>query len=293
MPELPEVETMRRGIVAVVGRRITDVVRPPCDCRPIQIWPTFARLRRRVEGQVIQAAERVGKRVVLVLESGDRLVFEPRMTGLVLLAEPPDRAYLRLALRLQSVAQELLFWDRRGLGQVLLLTPKQFESRLGGAKLGPDALQVSWWEMQDRMRASRRAIKVALLDQRAIAGIGNLYASEILHVAGIHPARMCCQLSTSEWQQLHTASIDVLNTAVKHEGSTLSDGTYRNALNQAGSYQNLHLVYDREGETCRNCGREPVVRIVQAQRSTFFCPHCQPRRPPRRGANGLPRGGGG
>ena len=119
---------------------------------------------------------------------------------------------------------------------------------------------------------SQRAIKVALLDQKAVAGIGNLYASEILHLAAIDPRCRCSALTRQQWQRIQAATKEVLELAVRHEGSTLSDGTYRNALNEAGSYQNHHRVYDRAGEVCPSCGREKIQRIVQAQRSTFYCP---------------------
>jgi formamidopyrimidine-DNA glycosylase len=121
---------------------------------------------------------------------------------------------------------------------------------------------------------SRRAIKVALLDQRAVAGIGNLYASEILHLARIHPAKRCDLLKADQWQAIHRHMLAVLNLAIRYEGSTLSDGTYRNALNQSGGFQDHHRVYDRAGEACRQC-QGSIVRIVQAQRATFFCPRCQ------------------
>ena len=124
----------------------------------------------------------------------------------------------------------------------------------------------------------RRAVKVALLDQRALAGVGNLYASEMLHVAGIHPAKRCHRLTMADWERLHAALQHVLSEAVRYEGSTLSDGTYRNALNRPGSYQSHHRVYDRAGEACPSCGRGPIRRIVQAQRATFFCPDCQRQR---------------
>jgi formamidopyrimidine-DNA glycosylase len=118
---------------------------------------------------------------------------------------------------------------------------------------------------------------VALLDQRAIAGVGNLYASEMLHRSRIHPAARCYRLSRDQWTRLHAAMLEVLHSAIEHEGSTLSDGTYRNALNQQGGYQNLHLVYDRAGEECPTCQAATLRRIVQAQRSTFYCPACQRR----------------
>jgi formamidopyrimidine-DNA glycosylase len=220
--------------------------------------------------------------VVIELGSGNRIVLEPRMTGLVLLAEPPDREHLRLRFVLEGGSvSELLFWDRRGLGSVQIYTPEQFAVRLGGERLGPDALLATPEVLFQRLARSRRPIKVALLDQAAVAGIGNLYASEILHLAGIHPARRCDLLRRDDWQRLCAAVIEVLEDAIRHEGSTLSDGTYRNALNEAGGYQNHHRVYDMAGEVCRSCGTAKIVRIVQAQRSTFYCPACQRARPRR------------
>jgi formamidopyrimidine-DNA glycosylase len=198
------------------------------------------------------------------------------MTGLVLLADPPTREHLRLRMTLSNGSRrqrELMFWDRRGLGSVHLLSPEQL-AKLRNEKLGPDALAISAEEMRKRLGKNRRAIKVALLDQAAIAGVGNLYASELLHVARVHPERRCNFLTKVQWERIHAAMFDVLQEAIRYEGSTLSDGTYRNALNMAGGYQSAHRVYDKAEFPCPTC-RTPVVRIVQAQRSTFFCPKCQ------------------
>lgn len=279
MPELPEVETMRRGILGIVGARITGIEALPGSLKPIRIRPRPALLARQTAGCRIVGVERYGKRVALRLDSEAVLVFEPRMTGLILLADPPDREHLRVRVHLEGVpARQLLFWDRRGLGSVQLLRPRQLLAELGPEKLGPDALEITLDQLHERLHSSRRAIKVALLDQRAVAGIGNLYAAEMLHVAGIHPAHRCDRLTSVQWQRLHAALRDVLSEAVRYEGSTLSDGTYRNVLNSPGSYQNHHRVYDRAGHTCPTCGAGPIRRIVQAQRATFFCPDCQRRR---------------
>ncbi len=278
MPELPEVETMRRGILSIVGSRIDDIRAARCTKRPILLAPSAAAMRRRVLGRRIVAVERVGKRVVVRLETEARIVFEPRMTGLVLLASPPTTEHLRLRIALSGGdCDELLFWDRRGLGLVRLVTPQEFEKLYGADKLGPDALTLTGDDLQTRLSASRREIKVALLDQRALAGVGNLYASEILHLAHVHPRRRCDLLRKADWQRIQAAVLEVLDAAIQHEGSTLSDGTYRNALNEQGGYQNYHRVYDRAGEACPSCRRAKVERIVQAQRSTFFCAVCQPR----------------
>jgi formamidopyrimidine-DNA glycosylase len=277
MPELPEVETMRRGICPAVGATVIAASSLKCACRPIQLTPAIQILRRRTVGRRITAIDRLGKRVVIRLDSGDALVFEPRMTGLLLVSDPPDTSHLRFRLDLDGTdIHHVWFWDRRGLGSVRLLDAAELARQLGQHTLGPDALALDAASLRSRLAGSRREIKVALLDQRALAGIGNLYASEILHVARIHPQRRCHRLRQADWQRLHVAMTDVLHEAILHEGSTLSDGTYRNALNRAGGYQHHHRVYDQEGELCRTCGREKIRRFVQAQRSTFYCPDCQP-----------------
>jgi formamidopyrimidine-DNA glycosylase len=280
MPELPEVETMRRGILGVVGSRIKDVERVACRRRPIAISPRIDRFRQRAIGRVIRDVGRVGKRVIVELDTADAIVLEPRMTGLVLVAEPPTREHLRFRCTLSGNgtgnACELLYWDRRGLGSVRLFSPKEFERAFGPGKVGPDALAMTAEAFRERLGGSRRAVKVGLLDQRAVAGIGNMYASEILHVAGVHPARRCDKTTRRQWQAIADATQAILSAAIRYEGSTLRNGTYRNALNEEGGYQNHHRVYDRAGRACPRCGRgSEIRRIVQAQRSTFFCPECQ------------------
>lgn len=283
VPELPEVETMRRGVDCVVGSLIDAVERPPCPRKPISIKPAIKTLSQRIIGQRIERTGRAGKRVVLWLESGDALLFEPRMTGLVLLVDPPTEEHLRLRIRLSGgrakahKPNELLYWDRRGLGNVHLLSAKAFQQKYGLEKLGPDALDITAGQYAERLGNSSRMIKVALLDQKAVAGIGNLYAAEILHVAGIHPERQCRRMTTSQWEALTRATHSVLAEAIRYEGSTLNDGTYRNALNKEGGYQNEHRVYNRTGKACPRCGAE-ILRKVHAQRSTFFCGKCQTKR---------------
>lgn len=295
MPELPEVETMRRGILPVVGCRIDAVERPPCSLRPILLRPGIAALDRRLRGQRILGIGRRGKRVVLELDGDQFLVIEPRMTGLVLLSDPPDREHLRLRLHLskggpahsrsvgdkersrRAKPRQLMFWDRRGLGTVQLMTLDEIE-RLVDGKLGCDAMEITADQLQSRLRSSQRAIKVALLDQAVVAGIGNLYAAEILFVAGVDPRTRCDRLTGVQWQRIQSATRQVLSEAIEHEGSTLSDGTYRNALNGEGGYQHFHRVYDRKDDPCPRCRTGRICRIVQAQRSTFFCPQCQQKR---------------
>jgi formamidopyrimidine-DNA glycosylase len=275
MPELPEVETMCRGIRAIIGSRVTDVQRIASPRRPIGITPAPVVIRRRLVGRPVTAVERAGKRVVIGIGDDECLVFEPRMTGLVLVDQPPTREHLRFALGLEGgPVTQLLFWDRRGLGKVVLYKRAEFQRKILQGKLGPDALRITAGEFFDALHSRQTAIKVALLNQAIVAGVGNLYASELLHVAGVHPAARASRVTRRRMDRIHAAMREVLEEAIRFEGSTLADGTYRNALNQAGDYQNHHRVYDRAGKPCPGCGG-PIRRIVQAQRATFFCPHCQ------------------
>jgi formamidopyrimidine-DNA glycosylase len=275
VPELPEVETMRRGVLPIVGSRIESAERPPCRLRPILLRPRIDAFDRRVRGKRISDVGRRGKRVMIELEDAQTIVIEPRMTGLVLLADPPNQEHLRLRLKLSDRRnKQLLFWDRRGLGTVRLLKADEI-AELIDAKLGVDALLIEAEQLRQRLGASQRAVKVALLDQSAVAGIGNLYAAEILFAAGIDPRTRCHRLTRAQWDRIQRATVGIMEEAIRLEGSTLSDGTYRNALNGEGGYQSHHRVYDRAGSSCPRCDEGTIRRIVQAQRSTFFCPTCQ------------------
>ncbi|MGI6418715.1 MAG: bifunctional DNA-formamidopyrimidine glycosylase/DNA-(apurinic or apyrimidinic site) lyase [Thermoguttaceae bacterium] len=275
MPELPEVETMCRGIAAVAGRRIHALRFPKSRLRSIPISPRPAAFRRRVEGRSITAVRRVGKRVVLDLDSSDAIVFEPRMSGRVHLAGSPDTEHIRVVVEFADDSGPLIFWSMRGLSTLCLLTAREFAQRLGPDRIGPDALRIGAEELRARLQASRRAIKVALLDQRAVAGIGNIYASEILHRIGVHPETSCDRISPRQWKRMQAAAVDVLSEAIAAQGSTLRDGKYRTTRDEPGSFQDKHRVYGREGLKCLQCGRGRIRRIVQAQRSTYFCPICQ------------------
>ena len=278
MPELPEVETMVRGIRPFVeGRRIVAVTRCPTPCRPISIVPPFDRMSKAVEGQSVSGVRRLGKRVVMDLSNGSAVVVEPRMTGLMLLANPPDVDHLRVEWQFDGRREfnSVWFWDRRGLGTIRLYRPGELEQVYGPDTLGPDALEITAAQWRDRLLATSRAVKVALLDQKLVAGIGNLYASEILHRAGIDPRRSCRKLTKPQIERLNQSVRVVLEQAIECEGSTLGDATYRNALSQSGRYQNEHRVYMREDQPCPTCQGGIIVRLVQAQRSTFYCPKCQ------------------
>ena len=266
---------MVRGIRPFVeGARIAEVLLPPCDRKPITLTPGIQELQHRARDRQVVAVQRRAKRIVLQLDSDDAFVIEPRMTGLMLVANPPSQEHLRFEWRFAGGAGRLWFWDRRGLGTLSLLDPA--EQKRVFARLGPDALEISLAELTARLQGTGRPVKVALLDQGLVAGIGNLYASEILHLSRVHPEIPAAQLTRLQLQRIHAAIREVLELAIQYEGSTLADGTYRNVLAQDGSYQNEHRVYDRAGEPCPRCHRL-VVRLVQAQRSTFYCPGCQRR----------------
>ena len=180
MPELPEVETMRRGIAHLAGLRIDAAAFPRRTRRPISVSPAPRTLAAQLIGRSIVAVHRYGKRVGIELMA-DRhrprqwLVMEPRMTGQLLVTEPPTTVHVRLELVLASRrVPRLIFWDRRGLGTVTLLVEAGLQSVCGPQRLGIDGLVVTAASLQRSLGESRRAVKPALLDQRAVAGIGNI-----------------------------------------------------------------------------------------------------------------------
>ncbi len=277
MPELPEVETMVRGLrPEIEGRKVLAVEFCRCTRRPIQITPTPRVFRRKIEKESIVRVFRFAKRVVIELSTQHFIVIEPRMTGLMLVSEPPTLDHRRLCWHLEKKrgkAASFEFWDRRGLGTVRLLNAAAMEELRNS--LGPDALEITSDQWRGRLQKTSRAVKVAMLDQKLVAGIGNLYASEILHRAGVSPLKKANRVSKPQIERITAETRAVLQTAIKYEGSTLSDGTYRNALNKDGGYQNEHLVYQKADLPCPSCGVGRIRRIVQTQRSTFYCPKCQ------------------
>jgi formamidopyrimidine-DNA glycosylase len=274
MPELPEAETLVRAIrPALEGRRIERVV--VFDARVLA--QSKAAFRRKLTGRRIERAWRRGKWIVISLDSGDSLLVQLRMTGQVRLvpARPPD--HRRVQLRLDD-GTRVWYCDTRCLGRLTVLNPDELSSALSEVHQGPEAPEIGLAELKRRLRQTRRNVKPFLLDQRAISGIGNLYADEILHAAGLHPERRACELTDAECRRLHTAIRRVLRWAIEHGGSTLGDGRYQTAYGEQGGYQQRHRVYAREGKPCSACGT-PVVRKRIAGligRSSYFCPVCQP-----------------
>jgi len=273
---------MCRGLAPIQGRRIVSAMLPRGRVRPLAVRPTARVLCRRLAGRAIAGVHRRGKRVVIELAASagrprEWLVIEPRMTGLMLVVDPPTTEHVRLVVSLAGRSpRQFLFWDRRGLGTIRLVDDRGLEAACGGAKLGPDGLVVEGDDLRRVLGSSRRAVKAALLDQRAVAGIGNIYAAEILFRVGIDPRARCRRLRQDDWQRIALETRRVLAEAVRLEGSSIGDETYRTADSRPGRAQLRHRVYGREGQPCRRC-RTPIVRIVLAQRATFFCPACQQR----------------
>jgi formamidopyrimidine-DNA glycosylase len=272
MPELPEVETIRRDLrLHLVGRTI-DSVRV---LRPSVLECSARRLRRALTGATVRDLRRHGKVLSLDLDSGVSLLVHLRMTGQLLLCNvKADPRFVRLIFTLDD-GRRLVYADCRALGRLELCGSDELACSRALARFGPDALEEAGLEALLRAAQRRRTpIKCLLLDQSVLAGIGNIYASEIPHVARIAPDRPASTLTRREHTRLRRAVRRVLADAIEARGTTFSD--FRTGTGEPGLYAAQLRVYGREGERClrRGCGGT-VVRIVQQQRSTFYCPCCQ------------------
>jgi len=278
MPELPEVETMVRGLrPALFGRtlRRLEVLDPSLlqGC-------TAGQLARRGRGAMVVDVARRGKWVVLELAS-DRgiIVIQPRMTGGFWLAEPPRPEHIRLAFHLEDPRATVWYCDARRLGRIHWFADPEGAAVAFARSHGPDALEIGRDELAGRLARTTRGIKPTLMDQKVLAGIGNIYADETLHRAGIHPERPASGLSPEEVGRLHRAIGEILNTAIALEGSSFDAG-YRTVLGLEGGFLSQNAMYGRAGKPCRGCGL-PVEKTKIAGligRPTYFCPACQPRR---------------
>ncbi len=274
MPELPEVETVRRQLEPeVVGRTIEAAeVLDERWTRPELPAPVEAAL----EGRRIEAIGRRGKYLVVELDNGSALVMHLRMTGNLLIREPgaDEARHLRVRISLDD-GSELWFTDARRFGHGVVLAGDEldsyFASRLGveplGGDLTPDVLL--------ELAAGRRApLKSFLLNQAGVAGIGNIYADEALFRAHLHPLSPAGSMKLEHAEELRDGIVDALEAGLAYGGSSIDD--YRDARGERGSMQDEFLVHTREGEPCVRCG-ETIRRIVVSGRSTYFCPGCQTR----------------
>jgi len=277
MPELPEVETIRRQLAPhMEGRMLESLeVLDPRWCEPA----APDELDDAVRGRRIESMGRRGKYFVVGLEDDVHLVMHLRMTGNLLLVaateEEPGRPHLRARLALDD-GQNVLFVDQRrfGTGIVLLGTPAledYFASRLGVEPLSPDFTAEALRELATGRRAP---VKAFLLTQERIAGVGNIYADEALFRARIHPLRPVGSLKRPQLAALRDAVVTSLEAGIDARGATIDD--FRQADGARGSFQDRFQVHRREGESCPRCGTR-IRKMRAAGRGTYFCPKCQPR----------------
>jgi formamidopyrimidine-DNA glycosylase len=274
MPELPEVETIRRDLARELpGRRVERVTRAAAAM--LRELPA-ARLRAGVEGRRFLLPGRHGKLLRLPLTGGAEILVHLGMSGRLVVesADSPREPHTHVELQLDD-GRCLRFRDPRRFGRWALVEAGRTWGRVFDHR-GVDPLEPGFDAavLRDMLRASRAEVKRLLLDQSRIAGLGNIYVCEALHAARIHPARRAGSLGPAAAERLHAAIVAVLRMALRHRGTTLLD--YRDASGTPGGFQGRLAVYDREGQACPRCGRE-VARTVQAGRSTFFCPGCQRR----------------
>jgi formamidopyrimidine-DNA glycosylase len=270
MPELPEVETVVRGLRGpLIGRTVRAMWH---DWPGTVHSPDPAHFAARIAGQTFRAVDRRAKYIIATLD--DLLVIHLKMTGRLYVT--PDAAvhdsdrWLHFSLQLDN-GQQLRFSDARKFGKVYLTDSL---ARIA-PKLGPEPLADTFTaaELAARLAGRQRAIKALLLEQSFIAGVGNIYADEALFRAGIHPLRLADGLTPAEVVRLHRAIQDALRAGIDHEGASIS--WYRKPDGTPGESQRHFFVYGREGEPCLVCGA-PIHKIRVAQRGTHFCPACQP-----------------
>ena len=282
MPELPEVETVRRGLAPVLEGQIiarADINRP--DLR----WPFPDRMSDRLIGAVVNGLRRRSKYILADLDSGETLLIHLGMSGRMLISgatigtfchdHPAPAKHDHVVLHMGQGAR-ITFNDARRFGAMDLMMTAQADDHWLMRSLGPEPLGNAFNApyLVDRLKDRNTPIKTALLDQQVVAGLGNIYVCEVLHRAGIHPARKCRKVSAKRLAALVPLVRDVLTEAIAAGGSSLRD--YRQADGALGYFQHGFAVYGREGAQCRRDGCDGTVsRIVQSGRSSFFCPRCQ------------------
>ncbi len=282
MPELPEVETVKAGIAPVMEGKIiarTEVNRP--DLR----WPFPDRMAERLAGQRVLGLRRRSKYILVDLASAETLLIHLGMSGRMLVSghtvgdfhhpHPAPAKHDHVVLHMDDGVR-ITFNDARRFGAMDLMDTEDQEDHWLIKDLGPEPLGNAFNEsyLVDRFEGRNTPVKSALLDQRIVAGLGNIYVCEVLFRAGIHPARKAGKISAKRVASLVPLIRDVLAQAIAAGGSSLRD--YRQSDGELGYFQHVFQVYDREGDACvtPRCEKE-IQRIVQSGRSSFFCPQCQ------------------
>ncbi|MFZ2054706.1 MAG: bifunctional DNA-formamidopyrimidine glycosylase/DNA-(apurinic or apyrimidinic site) lyase [Candidatus Aminicenantales bacterium] len=274
MPELPEVETIVRCLrphLCGLQVRSVHLLFPPIVRDPGRL-PLEKLVGRRVSG-----LRRRGKMILLDFSGGLTLIVHLRMTGQLIFCDrnaPPDK-HTHFILCLRRSPRELRFRDVRKFGFIRAVRTAEAERTRELSLLGPEPLGLGRNAFLERLRGRRGRLKGLLLNQRVLAGIGNIYADEILYEAGLHPRTDISRLGRRRLERLYTAVSRVLDEAIAFKGTTVRD--FRDGLGFEGLFQNRLRVYGREGEPCRRCGGR-LRRIRLSGRSTHFCPRCQRRR---------------
>jgi len=274
VPELPEVET----IVQDLRPRLEGCIlrNPKLHHRDVLRGVSSARLLRILRNNTVRTLARRAKHLAIQLTSGERIVIQLRMTGSLQIVErrlnAEERRYAVLEAGIGGGAR-LVFRDVRRLGTIQLLAPAEWERY--SAALGPEPLEAGFTgaAFRRQLATSRQAIKKALMDQRRLAGVGNIYANEALFLARIDPSCPADRVSQAAYARLHRAVRHVLRQAVRAGGTTVRD--YRDGTGQPGSFQHELLVYDRAGEPCVRCGRTLVTTHAVDGRQTTLCWFCQ------------------
>jgi formamidopyrimidine-DNA glycosylase len=278
MPELPEVETIRRDLdKEVVGKRVKTV--EATGLRTIRRHKTKKAFISKVEGRKLTGVERKGKYLLLKLDDGNLLVVHLGMSGQLLRAKSAKEPLLKHTHVVLSFTQggQLRYVDPRTFGELFVTAPDELAHEVPElAHLGFDPLEdvMSWTTFGDMLHTKKTKLKPLLMDQKFLAGIGNIYADEILFAAGLRYDRGSESLTAQEVRRLYRAMVETLQDAIKHRGSSLADEQYRDLFGEVGDFQSMHKVYDREGEPCRRC-RSIIVRVKVAGRSSFLCEQCQ------------------
>jgi formamidopyrimidine-DNA glycosylase len=283
VPELPEVETIRGQLAPVVeGMRIAAIdVLDPRWSAPLAPHE----LAEAVQGRRIEALRRRGKYLIWEMEGELFLVQHLRMSGAILLAADSSTPHPRVQIELRGARRRvvrLTIVDQRRFGTAQLLFGEQALDAFFAARLGPEPFDEDFTAdyLFGQTRGRTAPIKALLLDQRRVAGVGNIYADEALFRAGIHPARPAGSLTRAQCERLRQGVIEALREGIDAKGASIDD--FRHIDGVSGSFQDRFLVHLRAGEPCPRCGGE-IVKLVVAGRGTYVCGHCQ--RPPRRRAN--------
>ncbi len=271
MPELPEVETIVRGLRAKLTRQMISSInlRLPSLLKGVKEADL-----KKLQGKRILRLRRRGKIIIIECEGDISLLFHLKMTGSLLLVDRKSEVdkHTHLIITLEMKSKELRFRDVRKFGYFYFLPTSKIFSLPPLDKLGPEALEINLNEFLAMFKGRRARIKSLLLNQNFIAGVGNIYADEILFQAKIHPLKPASQLKSEELKRLWTAMRDVLLKAIESKGSSVRN--YIDADGRQGRFQDYHQVYGQQGQSCPRCGQK-IKRIRLGGRSTFFCSRCQ------------------